>query len=113
MPHSRSGENPPLVIYCPVGAHVARAIVSMIGVMAWVIPLEAALLGIPFVRGRKSTITPTRIGGDILLIVVASALVQVGAPGKLAFGKHTASGAVGELFGELSRSLFSTAGSFL
>jgi len=97
----------------PVGAHVARAIVSMIGVMAWVIPLEAALLGIPFVRGRKSTITPTRIGGDILLIVVASALVQVGAPGKLAFGKHTASGAVGELFGELSRSLFSTAGSFL
>jgi S-DNA-T family DNA segregation ATPase FtsK/SpoIIIE len=37
----------------------------------------------------------------------------VGSPGRTAFGTHPASGLVGELFGEVARSLFSTAGSFL
>jgi S-DNA-T family DNA segregation ATPase FtsK/SpoIIIE len=97
----------------PVGESCARALVSLIGVIAWSIPLEFALLGVPFVRGRKSLITPARLAGDFLIVVLAAALVQVGGPGKLAFGHHAASGAVGELFGELARSLFSTVGSFL
>ena len=97
----------------PVGQTVAHAFVTLVGVVAWVIPLEAALLGIPFVRGRKSLATPTRLAGDILLVVIGAALVQVGAPGAVLFGRHPASGMVGELFGELARSLFSTLGSFL
>jgi S-DNA-T family DNA segregation ATPase FtsK/SpoIIIE len=97
----------------PVGQTVAHAFVTLVGVVAWVIPLEAALLGIPFVRGRKSLATPTRLAGDILLVVIGASLVQVGAPGAVLFGRHPASGLVGELFGELARSLFSTLGSFL
>ena len=97
----------------PVGAFIARMVVSVVGVMAWIVPIEALLLGIPFVRGRKSNATATRLAGDILLVVIGAALVQVGWPGQLAFGKHPAGGMVGELFGELARSLFSTAGSFL
>ena len=31
-----------------------RAFVTLVGVAAWVVPLEALLLGIPFVRGRKT-----------------------------------------------------------
>jgi S-DNA-T family DNA segregation ATPase FtsK/SpoIIIE len=97
----------------PVGAMVARGVVTLVGIAAWVVPIEAILLGIPFVRGRKSNATPARIAGDILMVVIAAALVQVGWPGKLAFGRHAAGGMVGELFGELARSLFSTVGSFL
>ncbi len=97
----------------PVGELFAHAIVSTIGVVAWVMPLEAALLGIPFVRGRKSLMTPARVAGDVVIVIIAAALVQVGWPEKQAFGRHAAGGMVGELFGELARSLFSTVGSFL
>jgi S-DNA-T family DNA segregation ATPase FtsK/SpoIIIE len=88
-------------------------LVSLLGVVAWTLPLELCLLGIPLVRGRPSPLTPGRVAGDLLLVIVTAALVQVGGPGRVAFGTHPAGGLVGELFGELGESLFSTAGSFL
>ncbi len=97
----------------PVGALCARGLVSLLGVVAWGLPLELFLLGIPLVRGKQSPITPGRIAGSLLIAVLTAALIQVGSPGRTAFGTHAASGIVGELFGELARSLFSTAGSFL
>ncbi len=97
----------------PVGEACARVLVAAIGVTAWALPLEAVLLGIPFVRGKKSLVTPARVAGDLLIVLTAAALVQVGWPSRVAFGHYVASGVVGELFGELSRSLFSTVGSFL
>jgi S-DNA-T family DNA segregation ATPase FtsK/SpoIIIE len=96
-----------------VGAAVARLFVSLVGVMSWVVPAEALLLGIPFVTGKRSNATAARLAGDILLVVIGASLVQVGWPQKLAFGKYPAGGMIGELFGEIARSLFSTAGSFL
>ncbi len=97
----------------PVGEAVARGLVSLIGVVAWALPLELFVLGIPLVRGKPSPVTPGRVAGDLLLAIVTAALVEVGAEGRTAFGTHPASGLVGEVFGELARSLFSTAGSFL
>jgi S-DNA-T family DNA segregation ATPase FtsK/SpoIIIE len=97
----------------PVGAFVARGLVSLVGVVAWGLPLELMLMGIPLVRAKESPATAGRIAGDLLIAVVTAALVQVGSPGRTAFGTHLAGGIVGELFGELARSLFSTAGSFL
>jgi S-DNA-T family DNA segregation ATPase FtsK/SpoIIIE len=97
----------------PVGSLCARGLVSVVGIVAWGLPLELMLLGIPLVRGRQSPATPGRIAGDLLLAVVTAALLQVGSPSRTAFGTHPAGGVVGELFGELARSLFSTAGSFL
>ena len=96
-----------------VGAFCARALVSTVGLVAWVLPLELALLGVPFVRGKRSNLTPIRLGGDVLIALLAASLVQVGWPGWQVFGKYSAAGMTGELFGELLRSLFSTAGSFL
>ncbi len=83
------------------------------GLVAWALPFELFLLGIPLVRGKESGATPGRIAGDLLSVIVAAALVQVGGPSRTAFGAHPAGGVVGELFGEVARSLFSTAGSFL
>ncbi|HLK41108.1 MAG TPA: DNA translocase FtsK 4TM domain-containing protein, partial [Polyangiaceae bacterium] len=97
----------------PVGSFCARAVVSLVGLVAWGLPVELMLLGIPLVRGKPSEATPGRISGDLLLAVVTAALIQVGGPGRTAFGAHPAGGLVGEIFGELARSLFSTAGSFL
>ncbi len=96
-----------------VGEWAAHGLVSLVGVTSWLIPAEALLLGVPFIRGKKSNLTPPRLAGDFLILIVTAALVEVGWPGKLAFGRHVAAGLVGELFGELARSLFSTVGSFL
>lgn len=97
----------------PVGALVARGAVGLVGVISWVVPFECLLLGIPFVTGRKSSATAARLAGDILLVVIGASLVQVGWAEEVAFGRHPAGGMIGELFGEIARSLFSTAGSFL
>src|SRR5580658_7029818 len=87
----------------PVGSICARALVSLVGVAAWGLPLELVVLGIPLVRGKQSAATPGRVAGDLLLAVLTAALVQVGSPTRLAFGTHPAAGIVGELFGELAR----------
>jgi S-DNA-T family DNA segregation ATPase FtsK/SpoIIIE len=97
----------------PVGDFCARSLVTLIGVISWLLPVELFVLGIPLVRGKQSPVTAARVAGDVLFAVVTAALVQVGSPGRTAFGTHPAGGLVGELFGELGRSLFSTAGSFL
>jgi len=97
----------------PVGEACARALVTLLGWVAYSVPVELLLLSVPFVTGKPNAATPARLAGDVLLAVVAAALLQVGWPSQLAFGRHRASGLVGELFGELGRSLFSTAGSFL
>ncbi len=97
----------------PVGELVARGLVMLVGVVAWALPLELALLGIPLVRDKVNHATPARLAGDLLIAILAAALVQVGWPGKMAFGTHAGGGVVGELFGETARSLFSTIGSFL
>jgi DNA segregation ATPase FtsK/SpoIIIE, S-DNA-T family len=97
----------------PVGEVFAGWLASLVGLVAWALPLELFLLGIPMVRGKESAATPGRIAGDLLMAVVAAALFQVSSPGRTAFGANPAGGLVGELFGELARSLFSTAGSFL
>jgi S-DNA-T family DNA segregation ATPase FtsK/SpoIIIE len=97
----------------PVGEVCARGLVSLVGLVAWALPVELFFLGVPLVRGKESAATPGRVAGDLLSAVVAAALIQVGWPSRTAFGAHAAGGLVGELFGELARSLFSTAGSFL
>jgi S-DNA-T family DNA segregation ATPase FtsK/SpoIIIE len=97
----------------PAGAFCAKYLVAAIGVIAWLIPVELAMLGVPLLHGRASRLTYARAAGDFLIIVILAALVQVCAPQAVFFGQQGASGVVGELFGEVARSLFSTVGSYL
>ena len=97
----------------PTGGFVARILVQGFGIAAWLAPLELSLLAIPLFRGRPVGDLGLRLAGDLTLLVVAAALVQVALPGATAFGHAAASGNVGLLFGELMRELFSSAGSFL
>src|SRR5258708_11964361 len=94
-----------------VGAGCARALVSAVGCIAWGLPVEMALVGIPLVRGRASPATPGRCAGDLLMAVVAAALIQVGVPPRTAFGTHPAAGVFRQVFGQLRLAAFSAAGS--
>jgi S-DNA-T family DNA segregation ATPase FtsK/SpoIIIE len=95
------------------GALIAGVLVQGFGVVAWLLPLDLALLGAPLFRGRIPSNLGYRIAADVLVGVVLAALVQVAAPELTAFGAVSAAGNVGMLFGELSRQAFSTLGSFL
>src|SRR5882724_2268921 len=95
------------------GAAVAALLVQGFGVVAWLLPLDLALLGAPLFRGRAPESLGYRIAADVLVGIVLAALVQVAAPELTSFGAASAAGNVGMLFGELSRQAFSTLGSFL
>ncbi|HEY8947230.1 MAG TPA: DNA translocase FtsK [Polyangiaceae bacterium] len=95
------------------GGAVALVLVQGFGVVAWLFPLELALIGAPLLRGRVLADLELRVAGDLIVAIVASALVQVALPDAVAFGNAPLSGNVGLLFGEMMRELFSTAGSFL
>jgi S-DNA-T family DNA segregation ATPase FtsK/SpoIIIE len=97
----------------PTGGALARLLVQAFGVVSWLVPLELVLIAIPLFLGRSQGDLGLRLATDLVLAVVLSALVQVAAPGAVAFGRAVAAGNVGLLFGELMRELFSTAGSFL
>jgi S-DNA-T family DNA segregation ATPase FtsK/SpoIIIE len=95
------------------GAAIAAVLVQGFGVVAWLLPLDLALLGTPLFRGRVPENLGYRVAADVLVGVVLAALVQVAAPELTSFGSVSAAGNVGMLFGELSRQAFSTLGSFL
>ncbi len=97
----------------PVGAGLCQYLVGAIGVLAWTVPVELLLMAVPIFRDRPSIATIARIAGDLVVIFVLAALVHVSLPDAFAFGMMPIAGSVGELFGELMRSLFSTIGSYI
>ena len=97
----------------PVGAFAAGVLVRGFGLVAWLAPLEVALIGLPLLRGKDIGSASLRIAGDLVMAIMLAALVRVAAPELLVFGRAPSGGNVGLVFGELGRGLFSAVGSFL
>ncbi len=96
-----------------VGAAVAGVLAQGFGIVAWLAPVELALVGAPLFRGRSTGSLGLRVAGDLVVAIILAALVQVAFPTADLFGRLPAAGNVGLLFGELMRGLFSGIGSFL
>ena len=102
----------------PVGAAFSEVLVTAVGVVAWLVPFELVAVALPLLSDgvgerRGGLVWLRRIGEDLLLLTIGSALVHVALPLSTAFGQMPLGGAVGELAGELMRSLFSAVGSFI
>ncbi len=97
----------------PAGAFVASVLVRAFGLVAWLVPLEIALIGLPLLRKKDIGSVSLRIAGDLILAIVLSSLVRVALPDLLVFGRVPSGGNVGLVFGELGRGMFSAVGSFL
>jgi S-DNA-T family DNA segregation ATPase FtsK/SpoIIIE len=97
----------------PAGALVAGAMVQAIGLAAWFFPIELALIASPLLNGKPSIAGVTRIAGDVVVCFILAALAEVAFPKATAFGGMPLGGLVGELFGEVLRTLFSTIGSYI
>jgi DNA segregation ATPase FtsK/SpoIIIE, S-DNA-T family len=97
----------------PVGSALAKMLVRSVGVISWVVPVELLLLTWPLLKNRSSIATGARVAGDLLVAIILAALTHVAFPQSLSFGAMPIGGRLGELFGEIMVSLFSTVGSFL
>ncbi|MSP24410.1 MAG: hypothetical protein EXR75_04455 [Myxococcales bacterium] len=97
----------------PVGEVLARTLTRLVGVIAWLIPLEIMLLSQPLLADERLVLRVTRVSGDVLVVVVLAALTHIATPDATSFGAMPSSGFVGDLFGSVMRGLFSTVGSFL
>ncbi|WP_080599154.1 DNA translocase FtsK [Sorangium cellulosum] len=97
----------------PVGAALAGTSIEAIGVIAWFVPLELALLAMPLLGAKRSIASLFRLSGDVVVVIVLAALAHVAFPSAVAFGAMPLGGAVGELFGEVLRALFSNIGSYI
>jgi S-DNA-T family DNA segregation ATPase FtsK/SpoIIIE len=97
----------------PAGALVAGAAVQAIGLAACFFPVELAFLAAPLLNGKPSGAGVTRIAGDVVVVFILAALAEVAFPRATAFGGMPLGGLVGELFGEVLRTLFSTIGSYI
>jgi S-DNA-T family DNA segregation ATPase FtsK/SpoIIIE len=97
----------------PVGESFSSLFSGAFGIAAWAIPIELALLSGPLLGGKPSRASVARLGGDIVVLVILAALAHVAFPAVTAFGALPLGGSVGELFGEVMRSLFSAIGSYI
>ncbi len=97
----------------PVGAVLANALVHAVGIVAWLAPLELMLVSQPLLTDRKLKFRITRVSGDVLVAVTLAGLIHIAFPRSHTFGEMPLGGLVGELFGSVMRSLFSTVGSYL
>lgn len=97
----------------PVGAIVAGTLVTAIGICAWLVPAELLLLAAPLLGGKRTVPAAARVGGDVVVVAVVAALCHVAFPESTTFGAMPLGGNVGQLFGEVLRTLFSDVGSYI
>jgi DNA segregation ATPase FtsK/SpoIIIE, S-DNA-T family len=96
-----------------VGASIAGVLVSAFGLTAYVIPIELLLGTIFLFRRQPSGLWIYRIFSTLTTLFSGCALLHLCFGDLTFFGGHLAGGAIGELLGEVMRSLVGSIGSFV
>ena len=88
----------------PVGQRIARALMQAFGLVAWFLPLEGALLTYRLFRRRSAMLGVATMGSTLVLVIMGAALAHLLVEPRAVWGASPG-GAVGELLGEVLRSL--------
>jgi len=88
----------------PVGHRFARALMLAFGLVAWILPLEGGLLTWRLFRRRSAMLGLATIASTLVLVVMGAALGHLLIEPQAVWGASPG-GAVGELLGEVLRSL--------
>jgi DNA segregation ATPase FtsK/SpoIIIE, S-DNA-T family len=96
-----------------VGHALGNLLTTAFGVAAWVIPLELSTFTVRLFARRPSALGAASFAATVVLLVVGCALVHLAAPELRVFGEQLPGGLLGEVFGELLRSLFGLVGAFV
>ncbi len=106
---SRGGEN----LIGPIGIGIASVLGSAFGVVAWVVPVELGLLSARLFRRRSTSLGPATVASTFVIVFVGCALLHLVFRDVSVFGGHLVGGALGEVIGEVSRSLLGDAGAYV
>lgn len=96
----------------PVGHRLARALMLAFGLVAWLVPLETGLLTYRLFRRRCATLGLATAASTLVLVVIGAALAHLLIKPQAVWGASPG-GAVGELLGEILRSLLGFAGTVI
>ena len=88
----------------PVGHRLARALMLAFGLVAWFLPLEGGLLTYRLFRRRSAMLGVATMASTLVLVVIGAALAHLLIEPQAVWGASPG-GAVGELLGEVLRSL--------
>jgi S-DNA-T family DNA segregation ATPase FtsK/SpoIIIE len=97
----------------PVGAALASAVASAFGVGAWVLPLELGLLTFRLFSRQAAVLGIARAVSTLVIVLVGCAMLHLALREVLVFGGHLAGGVIGEVSGEVLRSLLGLAGAYV
>ncbi|MGB5283729.1 MAG: DNA translocase FtsK 4TM domain-containing protein, partial [Polyangiales bacterium] len=88
----------------PVGHRFARAVMLAFGLVAWILPLEGGLLTWRLFRRRSALLGLATLASTLVIVVIGAALGHLLIEPR-AVWSASPGGAVGELLGEVLRSL--------
>ena len=97
----------------PVGAGVAGVVAAAFGVGAWVLPVELGLLTFRLFSRQAAVLGLARAVSTLVVVLVGCAMLHLALRDVLVFGGHLAGGVIGEVSGEVLRSLLGLAGAFV
>jgi DNA segregation ATPase FtsK/SpoIIIE, S-DNA-T family len=97
----------------PVGRHLARLLAQAFGVGAWLLPMELGLLTVRLFGRRTSLLGFATVASTLVLVLVGCGMLHLGLPQARIFGDHLPGGVLGEVLGEVLRSLFGLVGAFV
>jgi len=96
----------------PVGHRLAGALMRAFGLVAWLVPFEGVLLTIRLFRRRAAMLGLATLASTLVLVVIGAALAHLIIEPQAVWGASPG-GAVGELLGEVLRSLLGFAGTLI
>lgn len=94
----------------PVGTGLASALCTAFGVAAWLLPIELGLAARRLFSGRRGLLGAATIASTLVIVFIGCALLHLAMPSEQVFGGHLPGGRIGEVLGEVLRSLFGLAG---
>jgi DNA segregation ATPase FtsK/SpoIIIE, S-DNA-T family len=97
----------------PLGAHFGGVVAGAFGLGAWVIPAELALSSYRLFTGRGAPLGIGRLGSSVVFLFVGCAVLHLLAGHHDVFGGIVAGGGVGEILGEVLRSVVGWAGALV
>ncbi|MBX7195334.1 MAG: DNA translocase FtsK 4TM domain-containing protein, partial [Sandaracinaceae bacterium] len=96
-----------------LGQSIASVLATAFGVAAWFVPLELALLTGRLFRRSRSPLGLARLASTVVVVLIGCAMVHLAMPDEEVMGGHLPGGLLGEVLGELMRSLFGLVGAFV
>ena len=97
----------------PAGAALASVLIRAFGLAAWVLPAELAMATLRLFGGRSGLLGVATAVSTLIIVLVGCALMHLSLLGVQVYGGHLAGGTLGEVIGEVLRSVLGLAGAYV